>query len=1242
MSNKQKGDDYERYILDLLFQNQNRAWLWNDIPHIELRNAGILGSWNEYRQKKKENRINNLPDLGCDILLFNGQDYVLVQCKNYAKHKSVRQEDLAGIIWMVFSYQKKGIVYYTSKLSQNILLHKPSEFLQFIRQPFLIEKETTPPPPTKLLDNPYFYQVDAYNALKGKHRAICQLPCGMGKTLVSIMVAKEYPQIIVLSPLRAHCLQNMERFMNELGDTYKALLVDSDGTRNVEEVSKFIAENSNIILSFTYDSCDVLMEVIELLDDYYVVIDEFHNLSLNDVFEDGDYDEEDDFEESPLHQLLYSDADILFLSATPRIFDIDDYDNEEVFGKVEYKYEMGDAIRNGYLCDYEVFVPTIQSQYVGEELQQLFVSTDYEDTMKMQAEFILRGMYENGDKKCIVYMNTQEECVKFCEVVKRINNDYFYEGEIWADSITSSVSDKKRKELLKEFIEYKGKALVCSVRILNECVDIPECDSILITNPGDNKISNIQRLNRATRRDKNNPEKKAHIYLWCDEISKCADFFMHLKEYDDSFTVKKVCLFNDKEGEANACQVERTEEEKEYQKLDKYVIGVKRVENWFEKLEQVKVYIEENKKLPPQSQKIGKWLQHQKQYYKRESCSMKNDKVKKAYEKFMKDYPEYFLNYQDIWFMRLDSLKTFISENGTTPPQLSKDVGVRSLAKWLGHQQENYIKKDRCMKNDYIRTAFESFLKEYEGCFVDNIAKWYSNCGLVVEYTRKHGKLPSHHSKDDTVRKLGAWLSNNLVNRKDYRGPMRNKDVQATWDAFKDEYHYFFELQGDKWQQTFSELEKYVESNGCLPPLQVKDKRGITLAHWLLNQRQRFKQKDSNTEQRQQFEQFTEKYSYLFMSNKEKWYNNLKSLREFIKTNNKLPSSHSKDIPVKNLGVWLGIQKRTYQSQTCIMEDEAVRHDFKLFLEEHRELLFSQEEKWYNSLNSVVEYIDIYNKVPSSHNADKSIKQLGGWLTKQKNDYKTHEGAMQNPEIRQSFEEFLNSYKDLLLSGEEVWYKNLSSVDDYIETYNKLPSMYDECETIKYLARWLGTQKDSYSKQKEIMKKPQIRQSFEEFTEKHKELFISNEELWYSNLNCLIQYIKQHDKLPPGKDKDPTVSSLGVWLTTQKRNYKTQHGVLKLSGPRKAFEDFMEAYKELLITNKEKWYHKLNSVSQYINTHGGLPYQKHENKDIRILGIWLTSQRTHYKTRQHIMKESEIREAFESFMLKYPHLFIQE
>ena len=55
MTNLEKGLNYEIFIKNYLInENQkNNAWLWKDIPELELRKCNILGNWNEYRIKRK-------------------------------------------------------------------------------------------------------------------------------------------------------------------------------------------------------------------------------------------------------------------------------------------------------------------------------------------------------------------------------------------------------------------------------------------------------------------------------------------------------------------------------------------------------------------------------------------------------------------------------------------------------------------------------------------------------------------------------------------------------------------------------------------------------------------------------------------------------------------------------------------------------------------------------------------------------------------------------------------------------------------------------------------------------------------------------------------------------------------------------------------------------------------------------------------------------------------------------------
>src|SRR3989344_3478787 len=138
------------------------------------------------------------------------------------------------------------------------------------------------------------------------------MPCGTGKTIVSAYFAKDYKQVIYLSPLKQYAEQNLTRFKQYVDD-YKCLLIDSDGTRDKKEIKKFIKENDKIMLSFTYASTDMFNNIKKYLNNYIIVIDEFHNLSRRNIL-----DEEDEINKI----LIDKKIKIMFMSATPRIYEL--------------------------------------------------------------------------------------------------------------------------------------------------------------------------------------------------------------------------------------------------------------------------------------------------------------------------------------------------------------------------------------------------------------------------------------------------------------------------------------------------------------------------------------------------------------------------------------------------------------------------------------------------------------------------------------------------------------------------------------------------------------------------------------------------------------------------------------------------------------------------------------------------------------------------------------------------------
>jgi predicted helicase len=323
MNTIEKGTLYEIFIKKSLNEDKNNeVWLWKDIPEKHLRKTSILGDWNEYRLNRKELKKseNELIDTGCDLLLKINEKYYIIQCKNYDTQNSVKIPELGGFFMMALLYDLDGILYYTSKLSSNIKCQKQNPKIQYIRKPIEDEKIIELEDYSNLINNPYDYQIEASNKIKNvfltKNRAILQLPCGLGKTLISMMIGLNYDQVVIISPLKQYTIQNLDRFKNELKyKDYEGLIIDSDGIRDVGYISDFIKKNKKLILSVTYKSCDVLFEILHKLTNYIIIIDEFHNITQNDLL---------GLNENGLNQILLSQSKILFMSATPRLFQMNE------------------------------------------------------------------------------------------------------------------------------------------------------------------------------------------------------------------------------------------------------------------------------------------------------------------------------------------------------------------------------------------------------------------------------------------------------------------------------------------------------------------------------------------------------------------------------------------------------------------------------------------------------------------------------------------------------------------------------------------------------------------------------------------------------------------------------------------------------------------------------------------------------------------------------------------------------
>jgi superfamily II DNA or RNA helicase len=542
--NQIKGNEYEKQIRDYIIHELHKpAYLWHETPETILVEAGIIGSHNENRLRRIEQKKNPLNDTGIDIIQLEDLDKnicSLVQCKNGYK-SGVTMFDLAGFMcWLSAMDHLTGYIYYTNKLSSNLKSLPPNKRIIYIKKEFIVKNEVKFCSATKEFSIekssliPYDYQIDADNVCKKlfEKRGILTLPCGTGKTYISYLFSMNYKKVIFISPLKEFAKQNQMK-MIEYGYSKNSLLVDSDGERDIHEIKKFMDENESFLLSSTFCSVDVIYEsfkdkIIKQNNDILFIVDEFHNISKTNLME----------EENHFYKLLHSECNILFVSATPRIYEmeneLDEYHQNEIFGPILYKMTFNEAIEKKYITDYRIWLPSIHEN--NEELKKELSIYQIESEIKAKCMYLFSCLLNNGSRKCIIYcLNTQE--IEDMMIAILLMND-FYSMQIEMNKITCVNNADSRKKILEDFAKNNKIQLLFSVRILDECIDIPSCDSIYITYPSESKIRTIQRLSRCIRILKSNPYKMANIYIWCNDYHEILNTLSGIKEYDMFFKDK--------------------------------------------------------------------------------------------------------------------------------------------------------------------------------------------------------------------------------------------------------------------------------------------------------------------------------------------------------------------------------------------------------------------------------------------------------------------------------------------------------------------------------------------------------------------------------------------------------------------------------------------------------------------------------------------------------------------------------
>jgi superfamily II DNA or RNA helicase len=559
LTNKQIGQIYEELCLsDLRLEHPNsEVHYWGHSPERLLTKFGLVNDYDLQRRRRvypepdDPELKHGLPDIGVDIVVFYEKNCIIVQCKG--GEQSVNQHHLGTFHHMLVEAERcleripeceltiTGQVWWSGKLSPYVQRY-PGYVCRYRQMEYLtsqVQPQIDIVVPQKL----WTHQEEAIEQIKQKFsgRGIFSMACGTGKTRCVAEVCKEtYSKVILFSPLQAHADDNFTRFKPVLKRPCKTVHSGERGSREVDTLTTFVTQHDSWFISTVFDSVDVIDQLVKQcgLEDVLVVIDEFHNLPRNRIFQKDD----------PWFNLLNSTIKILFVSATPRLFELEDESSgqdqiKKYFGDELFVLPMAESIRRKLTCDYRVIIPLFED--TKSELEGVIIPENVDDSWISRAEFLLTGMFVEGARKCIIYTHSHKDAEQMVQAIGVLSA---YQGvTINCATILSEDNGTTRQSRLDTFQKTDGWSILVSCRILNECVDVPACDSIFLAQPTQvggesSKIRFVQQMSRATRLNEQQPHKIAKVFVWATASSDVLDFASCLKSVDPEFVTKISCL----------------------------------------------------------------------------------------------------------------------------------------------------------------------------------------------------------------------------------------------------------------------------------------------------------------------------------------------------------------------------------------------------------------------------------------------------------------------------------------------------------------------------------------------------------------------------------------------------------------------------------------------------------------------------------------------------------------------------
>lgn len=882
--------------LSIMNDNNEKGMLFEEYCRVLLKTELYRATEVWRPEETPINIINQLQttsnDMGIDFIAKIDNEYYAVQCKFRSKDEMINYNGVATFLAAVSSSNKfKRIIFISNTTAVNRMLDKPhitvvmrnvlakQDLFQLILKHCDIKIDTKIEELRECQLEAFKKLICYYNIKKvmdncGKEgiRGRIQMACGSGKSRVAYEICGCYNVVCIIVPSlyllnqffrnfncldqknnkkRNYVLIGSDMDYDTINNSYLISTKEDEVERKLnnyieKEQGKQFKNKEDMIIISTYQSSQVLKNVLSKIENFEIelmIFDEAHKTAGGDV-------------NKAFALLLKSNEELsinirrrLFMTATERVLknaegddELFSMDDEEKYGKQIYSYSMGQAIQDGVLCDYRIMMPLVDGEVKEDVLKEKYVNVskdalkDYSADLVMCAIMIKKLFEDNEIKYLLTYHSSIKSANDFAKLLEYLDfkNAYVLSGE---HKITA------RNNTIEQFRKTGG--LIASVRIFNEGVDIPFCDSICFVNGRESKIDIIQCIGRCLRL---HPEKKIATIILPLMVNDKNEV---IKDNDNIFQIIRTVSENDyrvyeeirnrQKGKGIGRLVFRNHiyQKKDVSKLDinefveriqMQVLGrldiIKKL-TWIQSYELLKEYIEKYNRYPTRTELykgciLEIWVCHQRMDYNKHILS--DEKIKKL---LLLDNWSWNI-YDTQWNKNYNALIEFIKKNNQFPKYYESYNNI-TVGSWVREQKKRYYKNklstDKIDKLNKIGIVWDLDEKHWDEVYEK-----------LCQFIEKNKRMP-YGEKDDST--LYIWCKKQIKNKinntlSDERINKLNK-LQIFWDIPCNDRTEANKINQNKWNENYELLIKYIHEKNKLPGRRGLY-NGVRLGYWLNNQ----------------------------------------------------------------------------------------------------------------------------------------------------------------------------------------------------------------------------------------------------------------------------------------------------------------------------------------------------------------------------------------------------------------------